>query len=165
VAYDTGTKTTLPAKIDKYLSFYLGKEEFAISISSVKEIIGVQEITHVPQMPPYVEGFLNLRGKVIPVVNMRTKCGLPEVKRGPQTCIIVVQLTRDAVALPMGIIVDGVSEVTNVSASDVEHMPEFGGAGTRPYLMGVAKLKDRAKIHIDINLILSSRETVALPGA
>jgi purine-binding chemotaxis protein CheW len=165
VAHDAARKTNRPAKVDKYLSFYLGKEEFAISVSSVKEIIGIQEITHVPQMPVYVEGVLNLRGKVIPIINMRSKCGLPKVERGPHTCIIVVQLTGAGGACPMGIVVDGVSEVANVSSSDIEDMPEFGGGEIHPYLMGVAKLKDRVKILVDINLLLSNREIVALPGA
>ena len=165
VAYDAARKTNPPAKVGKYLSFYLGKEEFAISVSSVNEIIGIQEITHVPQMPLYVEGVLNLRGKVIPIINMRSKCGLPRVERGPQTCIVVVQLTGGRGTIPMGIVVDGVSEVANVSSSDIENMPEFGGGEMHPYLMGVAKLKDKVKILIDINLLLSNREIVALPGA
>lgn len=164
-AFDTGRKTTSPARIGKYLSFYLGKEEFAISVSSVKEIIAIQQITHIPQMPVYVEGVLNLRGKVIPIINMRRKCGLPDVERGPQTCIIVVQLAGDGRAFPMGIVVDGVSEVANVSANDIEDMPEFGGGEIHPYLMGIAKLKDKVKILVDINLLLSNREIVALPGA
>jgi purine-binding chemotaxis protein CheW len=164
-AYDTARKTNTPNRSDKYLSFYLGKEEFAISVSSVKEIIGIQEITLVPQMPVYVEGVLNLRGKVIPVINMRSKCGLPVVERGPQACIIVIQLIRDGGAFPMGIVVDGVSEVANVPTGDIEGMPEFGGGEIHPYLIGVAKLKDRVKILVDINLLLSSREIVALPGA
>jgi purine-binding chemotaxis protein CheW len=165
VAYDATRNTNSPTKVDKFLSFYLGKEEFAISVSSVKEIIGLQEITHVPQMPVYVEGVLNLRGKVIPIIDMRSKCGLPKVERSSQTCIIVVQLTGGAGPFPMGIVVDGVSEVANVSASDVEDMPEFGGGDMHPYLMGVAKLKDKVKILVDISLLLSKREIVALPGA
>jgi purine-binding chemotaxis protein CheW len=166
VAYDTARKVNSPTKADKYLSFYLGKEEIAISVASVKEIIDVQEITRVPEMPVYVEGVLNLRGKVIPIINMRSKCGLPEVERGPQTCIIVVQLTREGGgAFPMGIVVDGVSEVASVSAIDIEDTPEFGGGEVHPYLMGIAKLKDKVKILVDINLLLSSREIVSLPGA
>lgn len=161
--HEAGAKTGSPTKADKYLSFYLAKEEFAISVSSVREIIGIQEITHVPQMPSYVEGVLNLRGKVIPVISMRRKCGLPDVEHGPQACIVVVQIKGDNGTLPMGVVVDGVSEVANVAASDIEPMPEFGGGETHSYLMGVAKLKGRVKILIDINLLLSNREILALP--
>lgn len=163
VMNEKGAKSSSTTKADKYLSFYLAKEEFAISVSSVREIIGIQEITHVPQMPAYVEGVLNLRGKVIPVINMRRKCGLPDVAHGPQTCIVVVQIKSDTGTLPMGVVVDGVSEVANVAASDIEEMPEFGGGETHPYLMGVAKLKGRVKILIDINLLLSNREILSLP--
>ncbi len=163
VFQETGWRTRSNVKADKYLSFYLGKEEFAIAVSSVKEIIGIQEITHVPQMPVYVKGVLNLRGKVIPIINMRRKCGLPEVEHGPQTCIIVVQLRGENGMVSMGIVVDGVSEVASVAAGDMEQMPEFGGGDVHPYLVGVAKLKGRVKILIDINLLLNNREILALP--
>lgn len=163
VMNEKGAKSSSTTKAEKYLSFYLAKEEFAISVSSVREIIGIQEITHVPQMPAYVEGVLNLRGRVIPVINMRRKCGLPDVEHGAQTCIVVVQIKSDTGTLPMGVVVDGVSEVANVAASDIEEMPEFGGGETHPYLMGVAKLKGRVKILIDIDLLLSNREILSLP--
>lgn len=159
---ETGAKAGSGTKADKYLSFYLGKEEFAISVSSVREIIGIQEITHVPQMPVYVEGVLNLRGKVIPVINMRRKCGLPDTEQGPQACIVVVQIQGENTVIPMGVVVDGVSEVANVAAGDIEDMPEFGGGDAHQYLIGVAKQKGRVKILIDINLLLNSREVLSL---
>jgi purine-binding chemotaxis protein CheW len=161
----TGAKAGSVTKADKYLSFYLGKEEFAISVSSVREIIGIQEITHVPQMPIYVEGVLNLRGKVIPVINMRRKCGLPDTEQGPQACIVVVQIQGDNATIPMGVVVDGVSEVANVPSSDIEDMPEFGGGDAHQYLIGVAKQKGRVKILIDINLLLNTREVLSLQAA
>jgi purine-binding chemotaxis protein CheW len=161
----TGAKAGSGTKADKYLSFYLGKEEFAISVSSVREIIGIQEITHVPQMPIYVEGVLNLRGKVIPVINMRRKCGLPDTEQGPQACIVVVQIQGDNATIPMGVVVDGVSEVANVPSSDIEDMPEFGGGDAHQYLIGVAKQKGRVKILIDINLLLNTREVLSLQAA
>lgn len=161
----TGAKAGSVTKAEKYLSFYLGKEEFAISVSSVREIIGIQEITHVPQMPIYVEGVLNLRGKVIPVINMRRKCGLPDTEQGPQACIVVVQIQGDNAIIPMGVVVDGVSEVANVPSSDIEDMPEFGGGDAHEYLIGVAKQKGRVKILIDINLLLNTREVLSLQAA
>src|SRR5271154_2040739 len=94
----------------KYLTFQLGKEEFAIPVLYVREIMGVQEITAVPQTPSYVKGVINLRGKVIPVVDLRLKFGLPEVDYTQRTCIIVVQVHHAGVAIQTGIIVDEVSE-------------------------------------------------------
>lgn len=148
-------------KSGKYLSFYLGAEEFAIPVSSVREIIGLQEVTPVPQTPVYVRGVLNLRGRVIPVIDMRRKCGLPDVEYGAHACIVVVQVEAEGGWAPMGVVVDGVSEVVNITANDVEPMPDFGGEA-QDYLLGVAKLKGKVKILVDIDRLLSLREIVAL---
>src|ERR1700694_3291971 len=94
----------------KYLTFLLGREQSSIQVLRVREIMGIQEITAVPQTPCYVKGVINLRGKVIPVVDLRLKFGLPELEYTPRTCIIVVQIESDAGKLMIGVIVDGVSE-------------------------------------------------------
>src|SRR5271166_6360163 len=115
----------------KYLTFQLGKEEFAVQVLHVREIMGVQEITAVPQMPYHVKGVLNLRGKVIPVVDLRLKFGLPEMEYTQRTCIIVVQIEGHAGKISTGIIVDGVSEVLTLQTADIEDTPDFGvGAAT-----------------------------------
>jgi purine-binding chemotaxis protein CheW len=145
----------------KFLSFYLGKEEFAIQVSSVREIIGLQDITPVPQTPVYIKGVLNLRGRVIPVIDLRKKCGLPEVEYGPQACIIVVRVETKAAGIPMGVVVDGVSEVVNIQPNDVENMPDFGGE-PHTYLIGVAKLKGKVKVLLDIDQLLSNSEILSL---
>ena len=145
----------------KFLSFYLGKEEFAIQVSSVREIIGLQDITPVPQTPVYIRGVLNLRGRVIPVIDLRKKCGLPEVDYGPQACIIVVRIEARNSGIPMGVVVDGVSEVVNIQPNDVEKMPDFGGE-PHAYLIGVAKLKGKVKVLLDMDQLLSNAEILSL---
>jgi purine-binding chemotaxis protein CheW len=105
---------------------------------------------------------INLRGKVIPVVDLRLKFGLPEAEYTPRTCIIVVQVQGEASALPMGIVVDGVAEVLNLAAGDIEDTPDFGEGVVTPYLLGMAKIKDKVKILLDIDQVLTSTELQGL---
>jgi purine-binding chemotaxis protein CheW len=151
VAVDA-TKTD--ARAGKYLTFQLGKEEFAVQVLHVREIMGVQEITAVPQMPFHVKGVLNLRGKVIPVVDLRLKFGLPEMEYTQRTCIIVVQVDGHAGKISTGIIVDGVSEVLTLQTADIEDTPDFGIGAATPYLLGLAKIKGKVKILLDINKVI-----------
>jgi len=144
----------------KYLTFILGREEFAIRVLRVREIMGIQDITAVPQTPRYVKGVINLRGKVIPVVDLRLKFSLPEMEYTPRTCIIVVQVQAAGVSLQTGLVVDEVSEVLNLAGSDIEDTPDFGeGAGSAAsYLLGMAKVKGKVKILLDIDQVLSGGE-------
>lgn len=143
----------------KYLAFHLGNEEFAIRVLKVREIMGVLEITAVPQMPPYVKGVINLRGRVIPVIDLRLKFGLPSVDYDAKTCIIVVQVQGASGSMMMGIVVDGVSEVVNLAGSDIEDTPDFGSGGEKlAYLLGMAKSKGRVRILLDIDQVLGSGE-------
>ncbi len=142
----------------KYLTFRLAREEFAIQVLKVREIMGIEEITAVPQTPCYVKGVINLRGKVIPVVDLRLKFGLPELEYTQRTCIIVVQVSLGRTTTLMGIVVDGVSEVLNLAGSDIENTPEFGNGVATPYLMGMAKIKGKVKILLDINQVLTAQE-------
>jgi purine-binding chemotaxis protein CheW len=148
----------IAAKIDprvgKYLTFQLGKEEFAVQVLHVREIMGVQGITAVPQMPFHVKGVLNLRGKVIPVVDLRLKFGMPETEYTQRTCIIVVQIEDVGGRISTGIIVDGVSEVLTLQAADIEDTPDFGSGGATPYLLGLAKIKGKVKILLDIDKVI-----------
>ena len=147
-------------RIGKYLTFLLGREEFAIQVLKVREIMGIQDITAVPQTPAYVKGVINLRGKVIPVVDLRLKFCLPEIDYTQRTCIIVVQVLAGGVSLHMGIIVDEVSEVLNLALGDIEDTPDFGnGSGSNTgYLLGMAKVKGKVKILLDIDRVLSGQE-------
>jgi purine-binding chemotaxis protein CheW len=151
----TPVNTGKEDRAGKYLAFHLGREEFAIRVMKVREIMGVLEITSVPQMPEYVKGVINLRGKVIPIVDLRRKFGMPGVEFDQKTCIIVVQVRGEAGLRLMGIIVDRVSEVVNLAASDIEDTPDFGGGGGKiPYLLGLAKSKGRVRILLDIDEVL-----------
>jgi purine-binding chemotaxis protein CheW len=162
----TPTAAAPPLKADqragKYLTFQLGKEEFAIQVLRVREIMGMQEITAVPQTPAYVKGVLNLRGKVIPVVDLRLKFGMQEVEYTQRTCIIVVQIEQDGTRLLTGIIVDGVNEVLTLAPSDIEDTPDFGRGVATPYLLGMAKIKGTVKILLDINMAMTAQEISGL---
>jgi purine-binding chemotaxis protein CheW len=142
----------------KYLVFELGREEFGIRVLKVREIMGIQEITAVPQTAAHVKGVINLRGKVIPVVDLRLKFGMPEQQYTQRSCIIVVQVRGEAGPMLMGIVVDGVAEVLNLVAADIEDTPDFGQGATTSYLLGMAKVKGKVKILLDIDQVLTSQE-------
>jgi len=146
----------------KYLVFHLGQEEFAIRVLKVREIMGIQDITAVPHTPPYVKGVINLRGKVISVVDLRLKFALPGQEYTPRTCIVVVQVQGGGGPIPMGIIVDGVAEVLTLSAADIEDTPDFGDGSVTPYLLGMAKVKGKVKILLDIEQVLASKDSGVL---
>jgi purine-binding chemotaxis protein CheW len=153
---------TTDARPGKYLVFQLGREEFGIRVLKVREIMGIQEITGVPQTPGHVQGVINLRGKVIPVVDLRLKFGLPEQEYTQRTCIIVVQVQGEAGPMLMGIVVDGVAEVLNLAAADIEDTPDFGAGTATPYLSGIAKVKGKVKILLEIDRVLTSQDLRAL---
>jgi purine-binding chemotaxis protein CheW len=159
IAPETGSALKSDARAGKYLAFYLGSEEFAIQVLKVREIMGIQDITSVPQTPSFVKGVINLRGKVIPVIDLRLKFGLPEVDHTQRTCIIVVQVRGESGSISLtGIIVDEVSEAVNIAAADIEDTPDFGDGAATPYLLGMAKGKGKVKILLDIDQILSTQE-------
>ncbi len=142
----------------KYLVFTLGREEFGIRVMNVREIMGIQDITAVPHTPPYLKGVINLRGKVIPVVDLRAKFGMPSTEHTQRTCIIVVQVGGDTQSMLMGIIVDGVAEVLNLLPADIEDTPDFGQGVAMPYLLGMAKVKDKVKILLNIDEVMATQE-------
>lgn len=146
----------------KYLIFHLGEEEFGARILKVREIIGLQDITVVPQTPSYVKGVINLRGKVIPVIDLRLKFGMPEAVYTQRTCIIVVHAQVEGNTVLTGVVVDGVSEVLNITAADIEDTPDFGGHIQAAYLLGMAKIKGKVKILLDIDQVLASQEVIPL---
>ena len=146
----------------KYLVFQLGRDEFGIRVLKVREIMGVQDITAVPQTPAHVKGVINLRGKVIPVVDLRLKFGLPEAEYTQRTCIIVVHVQGETNSTLMGIVVDGVAEVLNLTAGDIEDTPDFGQGVATPYLLGMAKIKGKVKILLEIDQVLTSQELYKL---
>jgi purine-binding chemotaxis protein CheW len=150
----------------KYLVFHLGKEEFGVHVLKVREIMGIQEITGVPQTPMFVKGVINLRGKVIPVIDLRAKFGLPETEYTARTCIIVLQVLQDfgdhRGNIQMGVIVDGVSEVLTIQEGEIEDTPAFGDDVRMPYILGMAKVKGKVKILLDIDQVLTNQEITGL---
>ena len=154
--------TRADARAGKYLTFQLANEEFGIRVLKVREIMGLQEITAVPQTPVHVKGVINLRGKVIPVIDLRLKFGVPAGEYSQRTCIIVAQLQADSGPTLMGVIVDGVSEVLNLTPAEIEDAPDFGGEAAGQYLLGMAKVKGKVKILLDIDKVLSSQELHSL---
>ena len=141
----------------KYLTFLLDREDYGVAILKVREIIGLMDITKVPQTPSFVEGVINLRGKVIPVIDLRTKFGLARAEYNDQTCIIVVD-----VGAMMGIIVDTVNEVHDIPSANIEPAPRFGSAVDTSFILGMGKVKDDVKILLDIDRVLTSEELVEL---
>lgn len=153
---DAGLRTETRA--GKYLTFLLGSEEFGIRVLQVREIMGLQDITAVPNTPPYVKGVINLRGKVIPVLCLRSKFGMSATEATSVSCIIVVQVENQGTMMLMGLVVDSVSEVVNIAAADVEDTPSFGSGRTTPYLLGMAKIKGKVKILLDIDKVIKAGE-------
>ena len=145
-------------KEGKYLTFNLAGEEYGLGILKVKEIIGMMPITVVPQTPPYVKGVINLRGKVIPVIDLRLKFSIAAAEYTERTCIIVVEIAAAGRMILMGILVDSVSEVLNIKAADIEETPSFGARLNTQYILGMAKAGGSIKILLDIDRILSSEE-------
>lgn len=154
--------TSIDARAGKYLVFHLGEEEFGIQVQKVREIMGVQDITQVPQTPPHVKGVINLRGKVIPVIDLRLKFDMPAREYTHRTCIIVVQVASSRGTIMMGIVVDGVVEVLNIAGTDVEDTPTFGKEVELAYVMGLAKLKGKVKILLDIDQVMTAGELARL---
>src|SRR5258708_25519757 len=146
------------ARAGKYLTFYLANEEFGIRVLKVREIMGIQEITAVPQTPAHIKGVINLRGKVVPVIDLRLKFGLAAAEYTQRTCIIVTQVQGESGAVLMGIVVDGVAEVLNLAASEIEDTPDFGEEYSGGYLLGMAKVKGKVKILLDIERVLSTQD-------
>lgn len=142
----------------KYLTFVLGKEEYGLEILSVKEIIGLMPITHVPRMPEFVRGVINLRGKVIPVVDLRLKFSMDKVDDTQETCIIVVDLESTL----MGVVVDKVSEVLDISAGEIEETPSFGVTLDTSFILGIGKTKNKVIILLDISRVLTAEDLAAV---
>ncbi len=149
----------------KYLTFALAEEEYGIGILKVKEIIGMMPITPVPQTPTFVKGVVNLRGKVIPVVDLRLKFGMESIGYSERTCIIVVEIEAAAGSVMMGIVVDSVSEVIQIKNDDVEETPRFGTKLNTDYILGMAKMEGKVKILLDIDRVLTAQDLSFLDKA
>ena len=169
----TTTATPTAARGGKFLTFFLADEEYGVEILKVQEIIGMQPITRVPRTPAFVRGVINLRGKVIPIMDLRERFGMPDVESTDAAaaavrCIIVVQVAGpQGQAVPMGIVVDRVSEVAAIAGGDVEDAPSFGAGVKTEYLLGLGKAKTadgqgRVKLLLDIDRVLATDELSAV---
>ena len=149
---------------EKFLTFFLEDEEYGLEILKVQEIIGMMSVTPVPRTPPFVRGVLNLRGKVIPIIDLRLKFAMPAMAETEETCIIVVR----AQGIAMGIVVDKVSEVLDIATEDID-VPAFGAAVNTDYILGIGKAASTVKLLLDIDKVLSTNEVMelratAMPG-
>jgi purine-binding chemotaxis protein CheW len=146
----------------KYLTFQLAEEGYGIGILKVREIIGMLPVTPVPQTPHFLKGVINLRGQVIPVVDLRLKFGLMEEEYTERTSIIVVEVKGLSNNIPIGIVVDTVSEVINITSGEIEPPPDFGATINTSYILGMAKTESGVKILLNIDQVLSAEELGAV---
>jgi purine-binding chemotaxis protein CheW len=147
----------------KYLTFFLGGEEYGVEILRVQEILGMMPITRVPRTPAHIRGVINLRGKVIPIMDLREKFGMPSASEQEQV-MIVVQVQ----GVPIGVVVDKVSEVANIAADAIDPTPDFGVDVKTEFLLGLGKVNGKLKLLLDIERVLTSQEVIeigALAGA
>ncbi len=149
----------------KYLTFRLGDEEFGIAILKVREIIGMMSFTPIPRTPDFVKGVINLRGKVIPVIDLRLKFGMESIPYDDRTCIVVVEVGFGEGATSIGIVVDGVDEVANVKSEEVEATPSFGVSLDTAYILGMAKSGEKVRILLEIDRVLGEDEMAMLSQA
>jgi purine-binding chemotaxis protein CheW len=145
----------------KYLTFELGGEVYGLEILKVREIIGLMEITAVPRTPVFVKGVINLRGKVIPVIDLRLKFAMEEAKHTAETCVIVVNVGE----VEMGIIVDRVSEVLDIASEEIENTPAFGASVNTDFILGMGKVGGKVTILLDIEKVMAGGDMEAVASA
>ncbi len=140
----------------KYLTFVLQDEVYGIGIKKVKEIIGLMTIATIPQTPDFIKGVINLRGKVIPVVDLRSRFGMAKTDDTDRTCIIVVEVDKDRSTIPVGILVDEVSEVLHIRGCDIDRTPSFGVQLDTAFILGMARIGEAVKVLLDIDRVLTA---------
>lgn len=154
---ETKEVTTRSTAAGKYLTFRLGQESYGIAVLKIREIIRMTDITAVPQMPSYVKGVINLRGKIIPVSDLRVRFGIANAENTQHTCIVVVQVTLPSGGkVQTGLIVDGVEEVINIAQNEIEDAPDFGATLDTRFILGMAKVKGVVKTLLDIDGVLGA---------
>ncbi len=156
------TEATEADKEGKYLTFTIAEEEYGIGILKIKEIIGMMPVTTVPQTPEFVKGVINLRGKVIPVMDLRLRFGMEAIDYTERTCIIVVEIEGAVGTVQIGVVVDSVSEVLNIKGEELEETPTFGAKLNTDYILRLAKMEGGVKILLDIDKVLNQDERALL---
>lgn len=162
-------KTSTPSQVEvsnqlagKYLTFKLADEEYGLEILKVQEIIQMQEVTKVPKTPDFVRGVINLRGKVIPVIELKKKFGMEASEDTDKTCIIVVQIGDHDNTLTLGVIIDEVSEVLDIEAENIQETPSFGQNVNTEFILGMGKIGNNVKMLLDIDKVLTTEEVTSL---
>ncbi len=160
---ETLTQTERSGKVllekeGKYLTFALAHEEYGLEILKVREIIGYMDITAVPQTPHHVKGVINLRGQVIPVIDLRAKFGMETAEVTEETCIIVVEISQGDHTFSTGIVVDHVQEVLDIAGEDIEEAPQFGSSVNTDFILGMGKIGETVKILLDIDKVLGGED-------
>ena len=150
------------SEIAKYLTFELKDEHYGLEIIKVIEIVGLQEITSIPQTPDFVKGIINLRGDIHPVIDLRQKFNMGVTEKTEETCIIIVTLEKAGEKKNFGLIVDRVSEVMDIAADEIDDSPSIGGAVNTDFILGIAKKESKVIILLNIDAILSSKEMVQI---
>jgi len=158
---DRGSTTMMEEdRAGKYLTFKLAAEEYGLEILRVREIIGLMDITEVPQTPYYIRGIINLRGSVIPVMDLRLKFGMETTADTDQTCVIVVEINSGDKSIATGLVVDSVSEVLDIAGDQIEDSPSFGSDIDTDYILGIGKIGEMVKILLNIDKVLDDDKTI-----
>lgn len=159
---NTPAESAIASDVEQYLTFQLGGETFAIGILSIKEILEYVQLTHVPLMPSFIRGVMNLRGAVVPVIDLSTRFGRAHTNILHRTCIVIVEITVEDHQQYIGILVDAVHEVLAISASDIEPPPQFGSKIRADFIAGMAKMANRFVILLHVDKVLSVDEMALL---
>ena len=146
----------------KFLSFYLSKEEYGIAILKVREIIGMVDVTPLPRTPQFVKGVINLRGTIVPIIDLRERFGLDSADYGRTTVVVVVKVERGESSRVMGVVVDAVSDVYNLPENEIKETPDFGTALDAQFAKGLATVDKKMIILLDIDRLLNERELISL---
>ena len=149
-------------KEGKHLIFQLEERGYGIPILTVNEIIGIMDITPIPKAPQFIKGIINLRGKIIPVMDLRLKFGMPEKDYDEQTCIIIVNVRYESTIRQIGVVVDIVSEVVDIPASEIEAPPKYSTHDESDFLNGIGKIKDKVVMLLDIEKVIYSEEIIKI---
>lgn len=161
-AAQTTDKNLIPELGGKYLTFSLGTVEYGVVITKIREIIGIMEITEMPDTPDYIKGVINLRGRVIPIIELRAKFGMELKEYDDRTCIIVVDVPGPNGMVQVGMLVDSVSEVLPIAAVDIEPPPDFGATTDAAHITGIGKVKGKLKILLDVDHVIGRALTASL---
>lgn len=153
------------AQAGQYLTFQLAGEEYAVQLLQAREILRYEQVTRVPTAPPSIRGVLNLRGRVVPVVDLAVKLGLPDTPVTSRTCIVIVDVALEDERTVMGVIAEAVSQVVDLGAGDIEPPPPFGPRARVEFLRGMARLGERFALLLDLDLLLSAEDAAAAVGA